>query len=274
MRSPRNGAIPVPQKRILRVEAVEAAAFERVVFDVAAAALLLTVFLRPARLRGQRGEAPVRGEREIDIVAVGIEEARAHHGRFEIVMTDDRRHASKITEGALVQPEKRLELLIPDRFLVAVPRMAQCHPKHPGPSPLARGGVERGRPAEEIHLCLGPGRTVKDADGSPRRRHRPHKPFHRFVARAVPVLLHQVLPDPLHTQTGVELLRDRRAIEPRGEPRAPRRAGERFGRFATEPANVLAAFGAVSGGTSRESGGGEGSEPGNVLAGFAWRAAS
>jgi hypothetical protein len=43
---PRDCAIPVPQKRILRVEAFEAAAFERVVFDVAATALLLPVFLR------------------------------------------------------------------------------------------------------------------------------------------------------------------------------------------------------------------------------------
>src|SRR5712691_2059519 len=74
---PRDRAIPVPQKRILRVEAIEAAAFERVVFDEAAAAFLLPVFLRAARLRGQRGEAPVCGEREIDVVAVGIEEARA-----------------------------------------------------------------------------------------------------------------------------------------------------------------------------------------------------
>ena len=223
-------AIPVPQNRILRVEAVEAAAFERIVFDVAAAALLLAVFLGAARLRGQRGEAPVRGERQVDIVAIGIEETRAHDGRFEIVVPYDRRHASEIAEGALVQPKKRLELLIPDRFLVAVPRMAQRHPKHPGPSPLARGGVERGRAAEEIYLCLGPGRTVKDADGAASWRDRPHKPFHRFVARAVPVFLHEVLPDPLHTQTGVELLGDRGAIESRGEPPPWPRAGERFGR--------------------------------------------
>ena len=210
---PRDRAIPVPQKRILRVEAVEAAAFERIVFDVAATALLLAVFLRAARLRGQRREAPVRGERQVDIVAIGIEETRAHHGRFEIVAADDRRHAAEIAEGALVQPEKRLELLIPGRFLVAVPRMAQRHPKPPGSSPLARGGLECGRPAEEIHLRLGSGRTVKDTNGSPHRRHRPHKPFHRFVTRAVPVFLDEVLPDPLHTQTGVELLGDRGAIE-------------------------------------------------------------
>jgi len=36
---------------------------------------------------------------------------------------------------------------------------------------------------------------VKDADGAPRRRQRPHKPFHRFVARAVPVFLDEVLPE-------------------------------------------------------------------------------
>ena len=49
---PRNRAIPVPQKRILRVEAVEPSAFQGVAFDVAAAPLLLAIFLRVARLRG------------------------------------------------------------------------------------------------------------------------------------------------------------------------------------------------------------------------------
>jgi len=172
----------------------------------------------------------VRGERQVDIVAIGIEETRAHDSRFEIVVPDDRRDATEIAAGALVQPEKRLELLIPDRVLVAVARMAQRHPKHPGPSPLARGRVECRRAAEEIHLRLGPGGTVKDADGSPRRRQRPRKPFHRLIARAVPVLLDQVLPDPLQAQTGVEFFGDGGAIQARGEPRAPCRAGERFGR--------------------------------------------
>ena len=145
------------------VEAVEAPALERVVFDVAATALLLAVFLRVARLRRQRREAPVLREREIDLVAVGIEEARAHDGRLEIVVADDQRHAAEVAERALVQAQKRLELLIPDRFLVAVPRVAQRHPKHPRPSPLARRRVERRRAAEEIDLRLGPGRAVKDA---------------------------------------------------------------------------------------------------------------
>ena len=75
-------------------------------------------------------------------------------------------------------------------------------------------------------MCLGPGRTVKDADGAASWRDRPHKPFHRFVARAVPVFLHEVLPDPLHTQTGVELLGDRGFVEALAghieiEPRLP-----------------------------------------------------
>jgi hypothetical protein len=46
----RDGAIPVPEKRILRVEAVKGAALERVAFDVAAAALLFPILLRRARL--------------------------------------------------------------------------------------------------------------------------------------------------------------------------------------------------------------------------------
>ena len=43
----RDRAIPLPQERIVRVEAVEASSLQRVVFDVAAAALLFAVFLRP-----------------------------------------------------------------------------------------------------------------------------------------------------------------------------------------------------------------------------------
>ena len=224
-------AIPVPQERIVGVETVEAPALQRIAFDVPAAALLLAVFLRMARARWQRREAPMRREGEIHVVAIRIEEAGAHDGRFEIVVADHLRHAAEIAKGSLVQPEKRLELLIPDRFLVAVPRMAQGHPKHPGPPPLARGGIERRRPAEEIHLRLGAGRAVEDPDGSARRCDRPREPFHRFVARPVPVLLDEVLPDALQAQTGVEFLGDRRAIARRGEPPARWRAGERFGRF-------------------------------------------
>ena len=43
---PRDGPIPLPQMRIVRVEAVEAAAFERIALDVAATALLLAILLR------------------------------------------------------------------------------------------------------------------------------------------------------------------------------------------------------------------------------------
>ena len=74
---PRDGAIPVLQKGILRGQAVEASPLERIVFDVAAAALLLAVLLRVAGLRRQRREAPVRRERQVDLVTVGIVEARA-----------------------------------------------------------------------------------------------------------------------------------------------------------------------------------------------------
>ena len=128
---PRDRPIPVPQERILRVETVEAAALQRVVFDVAAAALLLAVFLRRARLRRQRREAPVRGEGQIDVVAVGIVEAGAHDGGFEIVVAHDHRHAADVAKRPLVQPQKRLELLIPDRFFVAVPRVTERQAKHP-----------------------------------------------------------------------------------------------------------------------------------------------
>jgi hypothetical protein len=60
-------AIPVPQKRILRVEAVKRASLERVAFHVATAALLLPVFLRCARLRRQRREAPSAARRAVKL---------------------------------------------------------------------------------------------------------------------------------------------------------------------------------------------------------------
>ena len=226
---PRDCAIPLLQKRILRGEAVEAPAFQRIVFDVAAAALLLPVFLRAARLRGERGEAPVRGECEIDVVAVRIEEARPHHRGLEIVVTNDFRDPTEVAERAFVQAKKRVEFLIPDRVFVAVPRVAQRHSKYPRPSPLTGGGIERRRAAEEIYLRFGARCAMKDADGAASRRDRPHEPFHRFVARGVAVLLDQVLPDPLPAQPGLELLGDGRAIQCRRESWTG--AGERFGRF-------------------------------------------
>ena len=87
---PRDRAIPVAQERIVGVETVEATTFQRIAFDVAAAALLFAVFLRTARLRRQGREAPVLREREIDVVTVRIVEARAHDRSFEIVVANDR----------------------------------------------------------------------------------------------------------------------------------------------------------------------------------------
>jgi hypothetical protein len=104
---PRNGVIPVPQEGILRVEAIEPPTLERVAFDVAATALLLAVFLRRARLRRQRREAPMRGERQVDVVAVGIVEAGADDRRFQIVMAHNTRHPAKVAKGALMKPQER-----------------------------------------------------------------------------------------------------------------------------------------------------------------------
>src|SRR5204862_276116 len=136
---------------------------------------------------------------------------------FEIVVPNDEGHAAEIAERALMQPQERLELLIPHGFFVAVAGVAQGYPKHPRPSPLAGPRVQGRRAAEEIHLAFGAGRTVKHADGPPRGRERPYEALHGLVARAVAVLLDQVLPNALQAQTGVELLGDGGAIHRRGE---------------------------------------------------------
>jgi hypothetical protein len=164
-------------------------------------------------------------------VAVGIVEAGAHNGGFEIVVAYDPRDPTDVAKRPLVQPQERLELLIPDRFLVAMPRMAERQAKDPRPTPLAGRRIERRRSAEEIDLSLGSGGAVKDPDRAALRRDGAHEALHRFVAGAVAVLLDEVLPDPLQAETGVELLGDRRPIYGGGKPRARRRAGERCGRF-------------------------------------------
>src|SRR5262245_15775169 len=186
---PRDRAIPVPQERILRVQAVKAPALERVVLDVAATALLLAVFLGRARLRRQGREAPMRREGQVDVVAIGIVKTGADDGRFQIVVPHHTRDATEVTKRAFVEPEERLELLIPDRFLIAVAWVAERHPKHPRPTPFTGGRVERRRAAEEIDLRFGPWGAVEHAHGPPLRRDRPHEPLHRFVAGAVAVLL-------------------------------------------------------------------------------------
>ena len=68
------------------VQTVDAPPLERIVFDVAAAPLLLAVLLLVARLRRQGRKAPVRGKGLVERVVVGIVQAGAHDGRFEIVM--------------------------------------------------------------------------------------------------------------------------------------------------------------------------------------------
>jgi hypothetical protein len=210
----------------------------------------------------------VRGECQIDVVAVGIVEAGADDRGLQIVVTHDARHTAEVAKRALVEPEERLELLIPDRFLIAVPRMPERHPEDPRPSPLAGGRVERRGAAEEIGLRFGTRGTVEDADGAPPRRQRPHKPLHRFVAGAVAVLLDQVLPDAVYDQPRIELLGDRRPIEGRREPRSRWRAEERFGPICRRPGERVASIWIVARLKIRGFRGGDASEPGNVLAAF------
>ena len=169
-----DGAIPLSQESTLGDQTVEAAALERIAFDVAAAALLLAVFLRRARLCRERREPPVRREGQVHVVVVGIVEARAHDGGFEIVMAIYARHAAEIPKRVLVEPEKRFELLIPHGFFVAMREWLNVIRKTHGRrhSPVAASSV--GAPQRNRLGLRHPGTPVKNDDRPARGRERPH----------------------------------------------------------------------------------------------------
>jgi len=99
---PGDGTIPPTQELVEPLEAVESSPLEGVVLDVAAAAFLLAVLLRIARSRRQRRETPVLGEREIRGVHVGVVETSPHHGRFQVVVTNDLGHSLEIEKRPFV----------------------------------------------------------------------------------------------------------------------------------------------------------------------------
>ena len=152
-------------------------------------------------------------------------------------------HAPEIAERALVQPQERLELLIPHGFLVAVARVAQRHPKHPRPAPLARRRVQRRRAAEEIHLAFGArarSETRRRPGASARSSARTASPIRSSRRSRTP------RPGPARCAAGS----DRRRVSRRSRCDTSRRrtagAASSRGTFwpglASEPANVLAAF--------------------------------
>src|SRR6185295_5276556 len=161
------------------------------------------------------------------VVAVRVVAARAHDRRLQIVVANDARYAAKVAKRPLMESQERFELLIPDRLFVAVARVPQRHPKHPGPPPLAGRRLERGRAGEEVDLRLGAGGAMEHPDDAARPRDRAHEPLDRLVARAVAVLLDEVLPDALDGQSGIEFFGDDLAIV---AGREPARAGKRLGR--------------------------------------------
>jgi hypothetical protein len=108
----------------------------------------------------------------------------------------------------IVQLQEGRGLLVPDRLLVAVPGVAERHAEHPGPLPLAGGGVERRNALEEVDLPFFSRGGVDHAGDPPGPAQGADVPLHRLVAVRVAELLHQVLPDALQAQPRVELLDD------------------------------------------------------------------
>ena len=90
-------------------------------------------------------------------MTVRIEEARAYDRGFEIVVANDERDAPEIAEGALMQPEERLEFLIPDRLFVPVARVAERQAKDPRPPPFAGAHVEGRAPRKKSIWPSAPG---------------------------------------------------------------------------------------------------------------------
>ena len=103
------------------------------------------------------------GEGRVDVVRVRIVEAGADHRGLEIVVAYDLEHAPEVEEGVLVAAQEGLELLVPDRLLVAVTRAAQASSGRPRADATGPSRSEgRGTP-EEVDLAFFSRSAVVDA---------------------------------------------------------------------------------------------------------------
>src|SRR5688572_14489662 len=203
--------IPVPQVLVVLVERLETLAFPiRVVLAVPSRALLLTILLGMVRARRQRHEAPVRRERQIAHVAVGIELAGTRHTRRHVVVANHPYHATEIAEGPLMKVQKRGEIELPDCLFIAMPRIAKRHPEDPRPLVAARLRMPRRRTLEVVDLSFFPRRVVHHADHQLRyaRLQMADIALHGIVAADVTVALDEVLINHLSTVAGRDRIGD------------------------------------------------------------------
>src|SRR4051812_22258427 len=116
----RDGSVPVLEMFGECGQAVEAVALQRVGFDVAAAAFSDAVLLRMTWPRRQRDESPMRGKRRVHLADVRVVQASTHDGGFQIVVSNDARHAAQPDKGMLVCAQKAVALLCPQRLFIAM----------------------------------------------------------------------------------------------------------------------------------------------------------
>jgi hypothetical protein len=231
-----DAALPPLQVVILLSLRSKRATFERVVFNVADAALDLAFVPRRVRARRKNRDAVMPAERLNFGIELRIEPVGLRHGRAQVVDDQRPRHAAEVSKGVLDRTQEVIGRLTADDFAVAFAAVRKNDAEHPRSPTLSFSSDHRRAPAE-VHLRFG----RRLAFHPPKRRRRgagefADQPADAVVTAGVSVFADQILVNPLGGQTLVELVDNdaspsRRGTGRAGPSRACRAGGRVTGRF-------------------------------------------
>src|SRR5579872_4615086 len=147
---------PVAEVLVGLVDISEDAPSEGVALDVMDAALDLALVLRSRDAAGSDREAVMLRHAAVGALDLGILEAGAGDGRFEIVDDDAADDAAKELPGMDVAGDPGLDTLVEDELGIEMAAVGEDQNEGPGSAHLAAGGIQEAARVAEVDLRLLP----------------------------------------------------------------------------------------------------------------------
>jgi hypothetical protein len=191
---------PLVEEEVLFGEALEGAAFERVVLNVFYGGFDFAFVLWGPGLGRQDHRAVVAGKAQEFRVEFGVEPIGLQHGGLEVV--DDGRfsHAAEAAVGVFQTAQEALRVLMPDDFAVAFAREAKGGAKHVRSAAAPIIFLDPSA-LTEVHLHLFARRRLHAPEGQGRRCGQGmNEAFYRVVPPGKAVLGDQILMDAFGTE--------------------------------------------------------------------------